>query len=87
MSRRDRAIRRIISAIELGAAIVQILVNGETREIATALTIGELIRLYELTPQRVAVEVNRELVRRARFDDVRVADGDEVEIVTLVGGG
>lgn len=66
---------------------MQICVNGEQRDVAGPVSITELLRQYELAPQRVAVEINEELVRRARFDEVRVAAGDRIEIVTLVGGG
>ena len=41
----------------------------------------------DLAPLRVAVEVNRELVRRADYADTTLHDGDKIEIVTLVGGG
>jgi thiamine biosynthesis protein ThiS len=41
----------------------------------------------QLTPARVAVEVNEQLVRRASYTDTTLRDADRVEIVTLVGGG
>ncbi len=61
-------------------------VNGADREVPVGTTIGELITLHELTPDRVAVEVNRRLVRTADYSRV-LSSGDEVEIVTFVGGG
>ncbi|MGE3180657.1 MAG: sulfur carrier protein ThiS [Phycisphaerae bacterium] len=64
-----------------------ITVNGQTTEIAGPLNLAQLIAQYELTPNRVAIEVNRELVRRAEYPDKTIADGDTIEIVTLVGGG
>ncbi len=66
---------------------MQIVVNGETREVEAALTVAQLLKVYDLTPLRVAIEINRELVRRARFDETHLNEGDQVEIVTLVGGG
>ena len=66
---------------------MRIVVNGENREFDIPVTVAELLRRYDLAPQRVAVEINEQLVRRARFDDVKIADGDRIEIVTLVGGG
>lgn len=66
---------------------MQIVVNGEPREVESALTVAQLLRIYDVSPLRVAVEINRDLVRRARFDEVSINDGDHVEIVTLVGGG
>ena len=66
---------------------MQIEVNGETRTVDDGLTVADLIQLFDLTPNRVAVEVNEKLVRRATFADTPLSDGDRVEIVTLVGGG
>ena len=66
---------------------MRITVNGEQREVESSLTVAQLLKKYDLAPLRVAVEINRELVRRARFDEAYLAEGDVVEIVTLVGGG
>ena len=66
---------------------MQICVNGEQRNVDGPVSVAELLRRFELAPMRVAVEINEQLVRRARFDDVRISDGDRIEIVTLVGGG
>lgn len=66
---------------------MQILVNGETRTIDDASTIAALLEQYELAPQRVAVELNETLIRRAQFEQTTLRAGDRVEIVTLVGGG
>jgi sulfur carrier protein len=70
-----------------GAGDMRICVNGEQQQFDEPVSITELLRRFELAPLRVAVEVNEQLVRRTRFDDVRIADGDRIEIVTLVGGG
>lgn len=61
--------------------------NGEERELRDECTVAELVEELGLRPEIVAVERNRELVRRREYDRVRLADGDAVEIVTLVGGG
>ena len=66
---------------------MNILLNGESREVASDTTVAELVRSLELASDRVAVEVNRELVRRDRHGERRLAEGDAVEVVTLVGGG
>ena len=62
-------------------------VNGETRAVNEEISLAELLEQSELAPQRVAVEVNRELVRRADYSDTRLREGDRIEIVTFVGGG
>ena len=65
---------------------MKISVNGEPREVADDLTIEGLLREMKIA-ERVAVEVNLEVVRRARHAEHRLAQGDKVEIVTFVGGG
>ncbi|CAN5901643.1 thiazole synthase [soil metagenome] len=64
-----------------------ILLNGETREFPEAITVAEALQQLGLRPEQVAVEVNRQLVPRARHAETPLASGDEVEVVTLVGGG
>lgn len=66
---------------------MRIKVNGEIRELAGETTVAGLLRLLELDPRFLAVERNRELVPRTRHAECQLAEGDEVEIVTLVGGG
>ena len=66
---------------------VAIHVNGAPYEIDTATTIADLLQQLRLESQLVAVEVNRQLVPRQRHAQTRLAAGDHLEIVTLVGGG
>ena len=66
---------------------MQIRINGEEKALADGLTVAELLVELSLEPTRVAVERNKQLVRRTTFADAALADGDELEIVTLVGGG
>jgi thiamine biosynthesis protein ThiS len=66
---------------------VRIKVNGEEREVPPETTLEELVRLLALAPERLAVELNYEVVRRDRWAGRRLADGDRVEIVHFVGGG
>jgi sulfur carrier protein len=65
---------------------MKIVVNGESREIDTGATLRGLIEQHKLTPDKVAVELNRRLVRTEKYD-TELKEGDEVEIVTFVGGG
>lgn len=62
-------------------------VNGETREVAAGTTLAALVQSLELGPVGYAVELNAEVVRKARHPEVRLAEGDRVEVVTFVGGG
>jgi sulfur carrier protein len=66
---------------------LKIVLNGEEREFPVGATVTDLIRLLALAPERVAVEVNREVVRRASWGETRLNAGDRVEIVHFVGGG
>ena len=68
-------------------SVVQITLNGERREIAAALSVAELLRNLGLKPEHVAVEVNRDLVTRSKLAATVIANGDALEVVTLVGGG
>lgn len=67
---------------------MKVTVNGEEVELPEGTSIAELLRRRQLNPDRVAVEVNRRLVRSSTGGYDRVLrDGDAVEIVTFVGGG
>ena len=61
--------------------------NGEPKELAEGMTLLALIEQLSLAPERVAVELNREVVRRADWPSTPLHDGDRVEIVHFVGGG
>jgi thiazole synthase len=67
--------------------MLRITVNDEPRTLSQPLTVAELIDQLGLDRQRIAVEVNLEVVPRTQHDAHRLADGDTIEIVTLVGGG
>lgn len=66
---------------------IRIFVNGNEQTVEEGLTIFDLIRQLELRPEHVAVERNRSLVSRKLHAETRLNAGDQVEIVTLVGGG
>jgi thiamine biosynthesis protein ThiS len=66
---------------------LRVQVNGEIRELPEELTLDALVRQLALAPERLAIELNHEVVRRARWPETAVRDGDQVEIVHFVGGG
>ena len=66
---------------------MEILLNGERREVREGTSVGELLGELRLASEQVAVELNKRLVRRAQHQETRLAPGDELEVVTLVGGG
>lgn len=66
---------------------MQIVLNGETREVAPALSVLQLLQLEGLAERRVAVEVNGAIVPRSRHGGQALDEGDRVEIVHALGGG
>ena len=66
---------------------MNIRLNGETREFSDGLTVEALVATLALEPTRVAIEVNRSVVRRSQWTSTILHDGDQVEIVHFVGGG
>jgi len=66
---------------------VKLQVNGEPREVRDGITVVELLRELGIERERVAVEVNTAVVRRARHGEHCLSEGDKVEIVSFAGGG
>lgn len=66
---------------------MQILLNGETREVASDASVAALLERLELAGKRLAVEVNEEVVPRSEYTQVCLHPGDRVEIVRAIGGG
>ena len=64
-----------------------IILNGERRDLSAGATLASLLVELNFTPDKVAVEHNRRLVRSERYAQTRLQDGDRIEIVTFVGGG
>ena len=66
---------------------MNLIINGEDRQFDSALTISSLLERLGMKPDRVAVELNRELVPRDRWSGTQLSGGDTLEIVHFVGGG
>lgn len=66
---------------------MQISLNGEPKVVGEGTTLLALVERLSLAPERLAVELNREVVRRADWPAVVLSEGDRVEIVHFVGGG
>jgi thiamine biosynthesis protein ThiS len=64
-----------------------ITLNGDRFEIPEPMSVTALLGRLDIDPRRVAVEHNLLIIKRNRFPEVIVADGDRVEIVNFVGGG
>lgn len=65
----------------------QVTVNGARRAFPSGTTLHDVIRTLHLEPERVAVELNRAIVKRDRWATTTVDSGAEIEIVQFVGGG
>lgn len=66
---------------------MKVVVNGEEKEIPYGLTVEGLLNQLNIGKERVAVELNLDIVSKNSFADVVLKDGDRVEIVSFVGGG
>ncbi|MCD4824552.1 MAG: sulfur carrier protein ThiS [Phycisphaerae bacterium] len=66
---------------------MQLTINGRAQTQPDGITVAELLAELKMNPQLLAVEVNKKLVTRSLHAETRLADGDQLEIVTLVGGG
>jgi thiamine biosynthesis protein ThiS len=62
-------------------------INGEARHFTSITTLSDLVSQLGMKPDRVAIELNRELIRRDRWPETQLSDGDKLEIVHFVGGG
>jgi len=66
---------------------LRVYVNGEAREFSSPLSLDQLITELDLPPARIAVELNRAVVRRNEWNTTELRDDDRIEIVHFVGGG
>ncbi len=66
---------------------MEILLNGEKRELAAGESLTGLLDELGLAGRRLAVEVNEEIVPRSQYGSLSLADGDQVEVVHAIGGG
>ena len=68
-------------------AQIEITINGEPRNVATDLSVSELLAQLDLTRERVAVEHNLSILSQRYWAETRLQAGDRLEIVHFVGGG
>ena len=64
-----------------------IFINGEARELEGVETLSNLLDTLGLPKQRIAIEVNRKVIRKQEWDTAVIADQDKIEIIHFVGGG
>ena len=69
------------------ASDLAIFVNGAPHQMPAGSSVADLVRTLGLLPAQVAVERNQQIVRRADHATTQLSAGDELEVVTLFGGG
>ena len=66
---------------------MHIQVNGEERTLAAGATVAGLLTELDIRPDRVAVELNLNILDRSEFDRRSLQEGDRIEIISFIGGG
>ena len=65
---------------------MQVMINGEMRELSESATIVEMLENLALPAERIAIELNREVIRKKDWANVKLNDADKIEIIHFVGG-
>ena len=66
---------------------MEIRLNGKMRDVEQDITIHQLLDSLKLHPLRVAVQVNEDIIKRDRYEEVILKSGDTVEVLTIMAGG
>ena len=66
---------------------MRVVINGETKEIAKEINLQQLLKNLSLPSERIAVELNKEVVRKKDWENILINNADKIEIIHFVGGG
>ena len=77
----------IVLEMECQPKVVAVRVNGEPQSVTEGATVLDLLAQLGLEPERVAIELDRRIVKRAEWEGRVLGEGAELEIVQFVGGG
>lgn len=66
---------------------MEVFINGEKRQINQQFSLFELLNELNLPTERIAIELNKEVIRKKDWQSINVKDADKIEIVHFVGGG
>ncbi len=66
---------------------IQLVINGESREVPSGQSVATLLEWLNVSSDRVAVELNKEIVRKRDWSNAAITGGSQIEIVEFVGGG
>ncbi len=69
------------------APMIEVLLNGDAHQLASGSTVASLLDQLPIEPTAVAVERNRQIVPRSLHSSTVIEVGDQLEVVTIVGGG
>lgn len=66
---------------------MNVIINGEIKKISGGLSLNQLLRQLSLPDERIAVELNKEVIRKKDWEMIKINDADRIEIIHFVGGG
>ena len=67
--------------------MISIFINGESKELAKKYDLIELLEHFSLPTERIAIELNQVVVRRKDWKNIKISEGDKLEVIHFVGGG
>ena len=66
---------------------IKITLNGKPSEAEEGMTLTDLLARMQVEPLKVACEYNQRIVKRAQYAETKISEGDEIEILQMIGGG
>lgn len=66
---------------------MRLTVNGEINELSGLVTLGELLSAMNVSTEKLAVELNGEILNPKQYETTKLTEGDQLELVRFVGGG
>ncbi|TBL80534.1 sulfur carrier protein ThiS [Paenibacillus thalictri] len=66
---------------------MELVINGETKEVYNVSTVADLLRAFQLQNKILVIELNRVIINKDVYDETQLSGGDKIEIVHFVGGG
>jgi sulfur carrier protein len=68
-------------------AVIKVIANGKQKELSGEMSVSHFLEFSSVNPQYVVVELRGEIVHRQEYEDAIIHDGDQIEIVQIIGGG
>jgi thiamine biosynthesis protein ThiS len=66
---------------------MKIIINGKAKEISNEVNIIELLESFSLPKERIAIELNKQVVRKKDWENIKITNADQIEVIHFVGGG